>query len=422
MSTTRHRGSAPPMTQIELRGRAFHRRARTQLALIALTQILGLAVWFAATAIAPSLRQEWDLSAAAAVWLTATVQVGFAIGAVTASVLALPDRLPAPLLMAVSALGVAVCTAAFAMLSTGLTTALPLRFLTGVLLAGIYPVGMKLTASWTRPFDRGRAFGILIGSLTLGSAMPHLVSSFAGLPWRITMLVASGMALLAALVTAFAVRSGPLLAATARARPRQMLDGFRARRPLLVNIGYLGHMWELYAFWTWLPVFLMAVNADREIADVAPIVFTTVGLAGVVGCLLGGWAADRYGRPTAAASALFVSGLCAILSPLVFMVPQSVSAALLVVWGAAVIADSGVFSAALSETAESRYVGTALTMQTAVGFLLTVVSIQLVPLAADHLGWRYAFWVLVPGPALGVTAMMLLRRGSPPPATATALS
>ncbi|MGD9514702.1 MULTISPECIES: MFS transporter [Mycolicibacterium] len=423
MSTTGHRGGAPPTKKIDaLTGQVNHRRANTQLTLIALTQILGLAVWFAANAIAPALRQEWLLSASATVWLTATVQVGFAVGAVTASVLALPDRLPAPLLMAGSALGISACTAAFALLSSGLTTALPLRFLTGVLLAGVYPIGMKLTASWTRPIDRGRAFGVLIGSLTLGSAMPHLVSSFGGLPWRSVMLVASGMALVAALVTVCGVRTGPLLVAAAPARPRQMLEGFRARRPLLVNIGYLGHMWELYAFWTWLPAFLMAVHANREIADVAPIVFTTVGLAGVVGCLLGGWAADRYGRPTAAAAALLVSGLCAIASPIVFVAPPSVAAALLVVWGAAVIADSGVFSAALSEAAEGRYVGTALTMQTAVGFLLTVASIQLVPLAADLVGWQFAFWVLVPGPVLGVAAMALLRRDSLKPPAATAAS
>ncbi len=294
------------------------RTAPVQLALVALVQVLGLAVWFSATAISPTLRAEWGLSTGEAVWLTATVQLGFALGAVTSSALGLPDRLPPHLLLAGSAAGAAMCTAALAAYADGLGDAVPLRLATGLFLAGVYPVGMKLTASWAEPADRGRAFGRLIGALTLGSALPHLISGLGPLPWRAVMGVAAGICLGAALVAVALVRPGPLLAAGARPRARYVLDGFRARGPRLANLGYFGHMWELYAFWTWLPAFLLAARG-LEPRSVEPAVslltFATVGVAGAVGCVVGGWASDRWGRSPAAVTALVVSGGCCLLSP-----------------------------------------------------------------------------------------------------------
>jgi MFS family permease len=195
---------------------------------------------------------------------------------------------------------------------------------------------------------------------------------------------------------------------------------FAERAPRLVNLGYFGHMWELYALWTWLPSFLLAgaVNSPAAPAGsgsatnsrIGLLTFVSIGLAGVIGCLVGGWAADRFGRSRAAVTALVISGSCCLLSPLFFGAGAGWILAFSAVWGAAVIADSGVFSTSLSEVADRRYVGTALTAQTAIGFALTVVTIQLVPVLADAVGWQWAFWLLVPGPVVGAIAMRAFGR------------
>ncbi|MFS8102295.1 MFS transporter [Lentzea alba] len=373
-----------------------------QRAAIALVQVLGLAVWFSMSAVVPSLRHEWGISAGAAVWLTASVQLGFVTGAVGATVLNLADRVRPHLLLAISAAAGAGFTLLLALGVDGLWAAIPLRFLTGVALAGVYPVGMKLMASWSETRNRGRALGVLIGALTLGSALPHV---FGRLPWREVLTTAAAIAFVGALVAFFVVRPGPFLTATtAQLNPRYAVQMFRERKPRLVNLGYFGHMWELYALWTWLPTFLISANAPTGLA-----VFLTMGVAGAVGCLIGGWAADRFGRAPAAVGALTVSGACCLLSPLAHQAGTVALIAFCAVWGASVIADSGVFSTSLSEVADPRYVGTALTALTAIGFGLTVVSIQLVPLLAEVVTWRYAFLLLVPGPVIGALAMLRTR-------------
>jgi MFS family permease len=397
----------PPACRSMLKKAMTMHRPGAQRALIAAVQVLGLAVWFSASAVVPALREAWDMSAAAAVWLTASVQLGFVTGAVTSTALNLADRVAPHRLMAVCAALAAACTALFALAVEGLAGGVPLRFLTGLFLAGVYPVGMKLTASWSAPAQRGRAFGVLIGALTLGSALPHLIGGLGDLPWRGVMAAAAGCAALGAVVAATLVREGPQFAPGARPRPhpRYALTMFAQRGPRLVNLGYFGHMWELYALWTWLPAFLIAGASARGGADPGLLAFVSIGVAGVAGCLAGGWAADRFGRPRAAFTALVVSGACCLVSPLFFGAPPAAVAALGVVWGAAVIADSGVFSTSLSEVADPRYVGTALTAQTAIGFALTVVTIQLVPVLAEAVGWRWAFWLLAPGPLVGALAM-----------------
>jgi MFS family permease len=392
---------------------------RLQRAAVAVVQVLGLAVWFSVSAVVPGLRAEWGIGAAAAVWLTGAVQLGFVAGAVGSTALNLADRVRPHLLLAASAAAAAVCTLLLALFVDGMAGAIPLRFLTGMFLAGVYPVGMKLMASWSDRAGRGRALGVLVGALTLGSALPHLIGGLGPLPWRSVLLAAAGIGALGAVVALGVVRPGPHLAgAPPTPNPRYAIAMFAERGPLLANLGYFGHMWELYALWTWIPGFLLAAPAAAALpVSTGLVVFVAIGVAGAAGCLLGGWGADRYGRSPAAVAALAVSGVCCLLSPLAFAAGPALIVAFCVLWGAAVIADSGVFSTALSEAADPRYLGTALTAQTAIGFALTVVSIQLVPLLAEAAGWRFAFLLLAPGPLLGALAMRAL--GSRVPARTT---
>jgi MFS family permease len=268
---------------------------------------------------------------------------------------------------------------------------------------------MKIMASWSTPAQRGRAFGVLIGALTLGSAVPQLIRGLEDLSWRGVMTGAALVTLTGAVVAAAALRVGPNLQRSAPVLdPAYAVRMFRQRGPRLANLGYFGHMWELYAMWTWLPAFVLAsqqAHGGSTGAVVNLIAFTAIGLAGAAGCLAGGVMSDRIGRAPAAVTALAVSGTCCLLSPVFFGGRPGVLLAFLLVWGAAVIADSGVFTTALSEVADHRLVGTALTAQTAVGFLLTALTIHLVPVLADLTGWRWAFVVLALGPAVGATAM-----------------
>jgi MFS family permease len=386
--------------------------SRRQLALIALVQVLAMALWFSASAVVPSLRSEWSISRGSAALLTVAVQGGFVVGAVTSALLNLADRIrPQLLIGACAALG-ALFTAALAAWSDGLGSAVALRFLTGCALAGVYPVGLRLMASW---FDRGRGFalGVLVGALTLGSALPQLLNGLTHLPWRGVLVCAAGLGLAGAALSVAVLRPGPHVAPAPPFEPRYVLRMYADRPQRLVNFGYLGHMWELYALWTWLPAFIAASYADWHAgsdtrAAVGISAFCAIGLAGVVGCLLGGRLADRYGRPRITVAAMAISAACCFLSAPAFGAAPAILLPLLLVWGAAVIADSAQFSAALSELADRRYVGTALTAQTAGGFLLTTATIQCLPLAVDALGWRGAMPLLGIGPVLGAVAMTRL--------------
>lgn len=394
--------------------------ARRQLLLLGCVQVLAMATWFAASAAAPALSVEWSLGTTGAAVLTTAVQVGFVLGALASALLNVADAVEPTVLMAIGSLAAAATTALVALVATGVVTAVVLRVLTGAALALVYPIGMKVAISW---FERGRSFavGALVGALTLGSTLPHALSGYLGDDWRPVLLVTSALAVLAALLL-HRVRVGPLVSRSTRLDPRVALALLRERRPRLAVLGYLGHSWELYAVWVWVPSFAAASFAARgtdvSAGTVGLLAFAALGVAGLAGCLLAGRLADRVGGASVAAAAMVTSGACCLLAAATFGGPAYLLVPLLVVWGASVIADSPLFSACLGSVVPREQVGTALTLQTALGYLLTVVTIQGLPVVAALGGWRLAVALLAIGPLLGAVAMVRLAPEIPTPVRA----
>ena len=389
-------------------------RLRTrQLLLICAVEVLAMGLWFSASSVVPQLSDEWHLSDAGATWLTTSVQLGFVAGALTSAILNLPDRMPLTRLIGASALLAAAANAAVAVLAHGLALAIPLRFLTGVALAGVYPPGIKLMATWFRA-GRGFAVGALVGALALGSGTPHLVNALPALDWQAVLSVASVLAVVGAGLAVATLHEGPYAVAVAPFAPGYVRRLFGDRAQRLVCFGYFGHMWELYAMWTWVPAyaaasFAAAGDGDPSRTSVELAAFAAVGVAGLAGCILGGLVADVRGRAAVTIWAMGVSGTCCVLAAAVYGLAPAVVVILILVWGMAVVADSAQFSTALTEVADPEYVGTAVTAQTAIGFAITVVSIRLLPGVRDAVGWRYAFLFLAVGPALGIVAMARVR-------------
>jgi MFS family permease len=377
------------------------------LALLAASLVLAMTTWFSASAVVPQLREDWALGDTAAAWLTIAVQLGFVAGALVSAVLNVADVVRPRLVILAGAAGAAGANALLATVS-GSAGAIPLRFLTGFFLAGVYPPALKLMATWFRR-GRGTALGILVGALTLGSAMPHLVNALGGLDWHTVVYATSALTLAGGLL-ALAVRDGPYPFPPAAFDPHQARRVFANRGVRLASLGYFGHMWELYAMWAWFVVFYSTAVAGG--AEAAYATFAVIA-AGALGCWVGGILGDRIGRPETTALAMAISGACALLIGLFLDAPAWVVLAIGLVWGFTVVADSAQFSTLVTEHADQAYVGTALTMQLAVGFTLTVATIWLLPFFADAVGWRWAFAFLVPGPALGVVAMLRLRAATP---------
>ena len=385
--------------------------ARSTLARVARACVLANSTWFSATAIVPALERDWGLTSAGAAWLVVAVQAGFITGSVAAALLNLPDRLELRRLIAGAAIAAAAANLALVP-AGGLAAAIPARVLVGIALAGVYAPGVRLvTTHFAR--NRGVATGVVVGALTLGSATPHLVRGFGDIPWQATIIATSVLALLAAVVIR-PVRTGR------DAPPAAPLDlGAAARalrdRPMrLTTLGYLGHMWELYAFWAWVPAFFVAsrhslLGMDPSRLETGAVVFATIGIAGLGGAVLAGRLADRIGRTTMTSVAMIVSAGCCLASPVAFGAVTPVLVVVLLLWGASVIADSAQFSAAVTELAEPVYAGSALTLQLALGFALTIASIRLVPLAVDVVSWRFSLLPLAIGPLAGTAAMLRLR-------------
>jgi MFS family permease len=379
------------------------------LVLLSLAELAGMSLWFSASAVVPALRSEWHLSDSAVSWLTLAVQIGFVVGTLVSAMLNLPDVLSVRHLFAASALLGAVTNVAFALLARGAVSGIALRFATGFFLAGVYPPGMKIMATWFRK-GRGMALGVLVGALTLGKASPYLLNTLEGEDWRLKLLLVAGAAAVGGWIVLGLVGDGPHTPAAAPFDFRQIASVFHNRGVRLANFGYFGHMWELYAMWTWAPALLRASLAlrggDPALAEMAS--FLVLG-AGAIGCAVGGVLADRIGRTAVAGGAMAISAGCCLIVGFFYGAPAGMLLTVMLLWGATVVADSPQFSASVTELADPRYMGTALTVQTCIGFLITTLSIRMIPALVASIGWKFAFAFLAPGPLLGLVAMIRLR-------------
>ncbi len=381
---------------------------RGALALLALTLVLSMATWFSASAVVPQLKIDWDLGSGEAAWLTIAVQVGFVVGALIAAAVNLSDVVPPQRVILVGALGAAAANSLLVFVD-GPGLAIPLRFATGIFLAQVYPPARKVMSAWYRT-GRGTALGILVGALTLGSALPHLVNGLGGLDWQPVILITSVLTIGGGLI-AYRIPDGPFPFPSAPFDPRQAVRALGLRGVRLASLGYLGHMWELYAMWAWFLIFFAAAleqTGSTSGSSAALATFAVIGI-GAIGCWVGGILGDRWGRTNTTILMMAVSGACALGIGLLFTDPTWTVLIVGLIWGFAVVADSAQFSTIVTELCDQAYVGTALTLQLALGFTLTIATIWLIPVFEDAFGWRWAFAFLAPGPLLGIIAMLRLR-------------
>ena len=381
--------------------------------LLALCEVAAMSLWFSASAVVPSITAEYPLSDFQISLFTSSVQAGFVLGTLVSAVMGLADRLEPRRFFMASALIASIANASILVIEPGSPLVYVARLITGICMAGIYPVGMKMAGSWAKG-DLGLLVAILVGALTLGSAAPHLFNAFGGIDWRFTIMTTSAAGLFAALAINL-VKIGPRQSATRAFSASQLALAFRDPALRLANFGYLGHMWELYAMWAWLGIFLAAsfeINSGGYDPDLLAryATFAVIGAGGLIGCLAGGLLSDRYGRTTLTMAAMAISGSCALVVGFLFGGPPLLLGIICLIWGITIIADSAQFSASITELSEPELIGTMLTVQTCAGFILTLITIHLMPLLVDTVGWIWAFAPLSIGPFLGVWAMTRLRR------------
>ncbi|MEK4229215.1 MFS transporter [Solibacillus sp. FSL H8-0538] len=380
---------------------------------IGLSVLCALSLWYNASVIAPELIEIWNLSSNSEAWFSASVPIGFVIGALLSSFLGVADRFNPRKVFAISAFLGAILNALLVLVDSGFFGIL-LRVFTGITLAGVYPIAVKILSEWF-PRKRGLAIGILIAALTLGSSLPHfVVLFFSSLSWKFVIICSSVLALISAFVVTFILKDAPIKSKNLPFSLKLIKKVVTNKPVMLANYGYFGHMWELYAMWTWLPAFLTAsfLNYSPEIPHwfIALTSFISIGIAGGIGCVVGGLISDKIGRANLTIISMSISAICSILIGFTF--GQFIWSTLIIsiIWGVSVISDSAQFSAAVSEIAEDEYVGTALTFQMCIGFLVTIFSINLIPIIQRIIGWEWAFTILAIGPILGIITMVKYRR------------
>ena len=380
---------------------------------IGLSVLCALSLWYSTSVIAPELIEVWNLSSNSEAWLSSSVPIGFVIGALFSSYFGVADRFNPRKVFAISAFIGAILNALLVIVDSGFFGIL-LRILTGITLAGVYPIAVKILSEWF-PRKRGLAIGILIAALTLGSSLPHfIVMFFSSLSWKFVIICSSVLALLSAFVISFILEDAPVKSKRLPFSLKVIKKVVMNKPVMLANYGYFGHMWELYAMWTWLPAFLTASFSiySPEIPHwfIALSSFISIGIAGGIGCVVGGLISDKIGRANLTIISMFISAICSIIIGFTFGQFIWLTLIISIIWGVSVISDSAQFSAAVSEIAEDEYVGTALTFQMCIGFLITIFSINLIPIIQRMVGWEWVFTILAIGPILGIITMVKYRR------------
>ena len=380
---------------------------------IGLSELFALSLWFSASVIAPELIEIWNLSPTSEAWLSASVPIGFVIGALFSSYFGFADRFNPRKVFATSVFLGAIWNALLILVDYAFFGIL-LRILTGITLAGVYPIAVKILSQWF-PQKRGFAIGILIAALTLGSSLPHFVILFfSSLNWKLVIICTSVLALLSAIIVTYILEDAPIMSEKSPFSLKLIKKVVTNKPVMLANYGYFGHMWELYAMWTWLPAFLTAsfsaYSPELPHWFIALSSFISIGIAGGLGCVVGGLISDKIGRANLTIISMFISAICSILIGFTFGQFIWITLIISMIWGMSVISDSAQFSAAVSEIAEVEYVGTALTFQMCIGFLITIFSINLIPIIQRIVGWEWVFTILAIGPILGIVFMVKYRR------------
>lgn len=380
--------------------------------LLVLAEVAAMSLWFVSSAILVDLQNEITLTALQSAMLVSGVAAGFVAGALYVAMSGIADRYDPRKVFAVSALLAAVANVLMLVASPGGFVSILLRVITGFALAGVYPVGMKIAVGWgTR--DRGWLVGLLVGGLTLGSASPHLLSFLGGANWRLTTVLASVLAIVAATLVMF-TRLGPHHSVAAKMNPKVITLAWTDKRLRRAYLGYLGHMWELYALWAWIAPavaasYLLQIDAEQAVQLSKLTAFIAIG-SGALLCPFAGKLADAVGKAELTILSMAISGGSAVMAAAVFGGPIWLVAIVFIIWGLSVIPDSAQFSALVADLAPPESAGSLMSLQTALGFALTIVTVQLTPLFASWLGWPALFLVLALGPAFGIVSMLGLRR------------